>query len=84
MAKSEYLIVDDFQIKNFRVLVLDRDYEVGYFKKAVVDGKLFDYTLNSIRSWVVVQSDRCFKGKKIKFLKEQDLIDLGFEEALAG
>ena len=84
MAKSEYLIVDDFQIKNFRVLVLDRDYEVGYFKKAVVDGKLFDYTLNSIRSWVVVQSDKSFKGKKITFLREQDLIDLGFEEALAG
>ena len=67
MTESEYLIVDDFQVRNVRVLVLDRDYEYGGFKKAIVNGETYSYALNSVPNWVLIKSTDNFKGKNIKF-----------------
>lgn len=70
MTENEYKIIDDFQIKDVRVLVLDRDYKYGGFEKAVVDGKIYSYTLNSIWNWVLIKSTDSFKGKQISFISD--------------
>ena len=67
MPKNEYLIVDDFQVKDIRVLELDSDYEYGRYKKAVIDGQSYDFQLNSIRKWVTIKSFEQMKGKTIRF-----------------
>ena len=69
MNESTYSIIDDFQAKNVRVLVLDRDYEYGGFNKAVVGEEVYSYALNSVRNWVLIQSTESFKGKMIKFTR---------------
>ena len=69
MSKSEYKIIDDFQVKNVRVLVLDSNYEFnGRFPKAIVESKLYSYTLNSVPNWILIKSTDSFKGKSIKFV----------------
>ncbi len=71
MGKSEYLIVDDFQVKNVRVLVLDSNYEFGgRFAKAIINGKAYSYTLNSVKNWILIESAESFKNKRIKFTEE--------------
>lgn len=68
----EYKIVDDFPVpqKEGRVLVLDREYEFvpGLLKNvAVIDGKEYSYSLNSIRRWVIIKSRESFRGKTVTF-----------------
>ena len=71
MTKSEYAIIDDFQVKNMRVLVLDSNYEFdGRFAKAIVEGEMYSYTLNSVKNWILIKSTDNFKGKKIKFIRD--------------
>ena len=72
MVKSEYEIVDSFQVGNICVLVLDSDYEYNKrFAKAIINGKLYSYTLNSIRNWVLLDIAGNFKGKKVKFVADK-------------
>lgn len=73
MVRNEYKIVDDFQVKDCRVLVLDSEYEFGHFDKAIIEGKDFLYTLNSIKKWVIIKSFDCFKGKTIKFVSDKNV-----------
>ena len=73
MKEHEYLITDDFQVKNTRVLGLDRDFNSFKFQKAMIDGKLFDYLINSVKSWILIKSHDSFKGKKVTFVNEEAL-----------
>lgn len=68
MDRKEYQIVDDFQVKDFRVLVLDRDYEYGGFEKVIIDGQTYSYALNSVGNWVTIKSTDNFKDKKAMFI----------------
>lgn len=66
-----YKIIDDFQAGNtgIRVLVLDRDYEYMPPAKegiAIIDGKEYEFNLNSIRTWVTIKSNENFTGKMIE------------------
>ena len=70
MNKHEYMITDDFQIKDTRVLGLDRDFDSLQFNKAMIDGKLFDYLINSVKSWILIKSRDSFKGKKVTFVND--------------
>lgn len=63
---TTYKIIDDFQARNKRVLVLDRDYEVGN-TKLTIDGEEYRYTLNSIDNWIIIESTKSFKGKTAVF-----------------
>ena len=66
---NEYQVVDDFQIKQMRVLVLDRDFNFeGKQNKAVIDGEFFSYVPNSVRKWITIESEKKFKGKVITFI----------------
>ena len=67
--RDEYVIVDDFQVKQMRVLVLDSNYEFGDFNKVLIDGQNYSFTPNSIANWIVVKSTNNFKGKTAKFIR---------------
>ena len=69
MMSEKYKIIDDFQVKNFRVLVLDRDFNLGRRHSSLVsiNGKSFPYQLNSIRKWVVIKATGSFKGMVASF-----------------
>ena len=68
MNENAYRVVDEFQVRNKRVLVLDRDYEFGNFKYAEVEGDTFSYALCSVRRWIIIDSDKGFIGKEIEFI----------------
>ena len=63
---TTYKIVDDFQARNMRVLVLDRGYKVGN-TKLTIDGEEYRYMLNSIKNWIIIESTKSFKGKTAVF-----------------
>lgn len=63
---STYKIIDDFQVRNVRVLVLDRDYELGN-TKLTIDGEEYYYAINSIKNWIIIESTKSFKGKTAVF-----------------
>ena len=63
---TAYEIVDDFQARNMRVLVLDREYKVGN-TKLTIDGEEYRYILNSIKNWSIIESTKSFKGKTAVF-----------------
>ena len=71
MNKHEYLVTDDFQVKNLRVLGLDRNFDSWKFDKAVIDDKIFDYMPNSVKSFIAIKSHECFKGKKVSFVNSE-------------
>ena len=67
--RDEYVIVDDFQVRQMRVLVLDSDYEFGGFNRVLIDGRNYSFTPNSVMNWIVIKSMDNFKGKKAKFVR---------------
>ena len=69
---NKYKIVDDFQAGStgIRVLVLDREYEYippASEGVAIIDGRRYEFNLNSIRNWVTIESDERFTGKTVEF-----------------
>ena len=66
--RDEYTIIDDFQVKQMRVLVLDSDYEFGKFNRVLIDGQDYLFTPNSIMNWIAITSTNDFKGKTAKFV----------------
>ena len=74
--KTKYKILHDFQVKQVHVLQLDSDYDFGPFNLAVIEGKTYKFTLNSIRSWVVLSdaeyTEDSLKGKTVEFIKDTD------------
>lgn len=64
---DRYKIIDDFQAKEARVLQLDRDFESFAKNTAVIDGKRYSFDINSIRSWIIIQTNESFKGKTVTF-----------------
>lgn len=67
MRLDKYEVVDDFQVGSKRVLVLDKDYEFGNFKQVKIEGIAFNYTLCSVKNWVIVEANKSFRGATIKF-----------------
>ena len=76
-----YIIVDDFSVKTARVLVLDRNYEIGDYKRAEIDGKSYEYIVNYGFRTIILpnMAKRCFKGKMIKFIPMEQKILNGLE-----
>lgn len=70
---NKYMIVDDFQAgpTDIRVLVLDRDYEFSESltrSRAIIDGREYEFHLNSIRCWATIKSHDSFTGKEVEFV----------------
>ncbi len=70
--RDEYMIIEDFQVKQKRVLVLDSDYEFGGFNRVQIDGKNYSFAPNSIRNWILIESTGNFKNKTAKFIRIED------------
>lgn len=68
MSKSYYKVVEDFQVKDARILVLDRDYEYDGGSKLKIRGKIYQFIPNSVRRWIVIKSNESFAGEKIEFV----------------
>jgi hypothetical protein len=68
---SEYMVIDEFSLKNGKVLFLDRSRGEDAFWAANinVDGKTYPYELTHNEAWITVFSNAPFKGKKITFTK---------------
>ena len=67
--RDEYVIVDDFQVRQMRVLVLDSDYEFGGFNRVLIDEQDYSFAPNSVMNWIVIKSTDNFKGKTAKFVR---------------
>lgn len=65
---NEYKIIDDFQVGEYRVLQLDRSFNSFYAKSVIIDGQTYEYTINSVKSWVVIKSSDVFNGKIAVFV----------------
>lgn len=70
---NKYKIIEDFQAGDTeaRVLVLDRDYEfLPPAKKglAIIDGREYPFSLNSIKCWAIIKSRDSFRGKTVEFV----------------
>ena len=69
---NKYRIIDDFQAGSteYRVLVLDRDFESfedAPKQIAAIGGKEYKFSLNSVRSWVIIKAKDSFSGEDIVF-----------------
>ena len=64
-----YKVIDNFQAGKIRVLSLDRKYELGSHDVVLVDGEAYCYMMNSIRSWITIESQKELQNPKIKFVK---------------
>ena len=66
---SEYKVIDDFQVKDSRILGLDRAIEAeSYMKEVYIDGKRYEHQLNSVQRWIVLPGVHdSFIGKTVIF-----------------
>ena len=70
MTEKTYKIIDDFPVKTMRVLVLDREYELGDCEYAEIDGKKYHFTLNYGFRTILLpdMANVSFKGKFVSFV----------------
>lgn len=68
MSKNTYKVVDDFQVKDARVLVLNKDYEYDGGSHLKLRGKVYNFIPNSVRRWLIIKSNESFIGENIEFV----------------
>lgn len=68
MSKNNYKIIKDFQVKDYRVLVLNRDYEYDGGSRLKIRGKVYNFIPNSVRRWLIIKSNESFVGENIEFV----------------
>lgn len=68
---GKYTIVDEFPVKDQKVLVLNEDRKSDDYNtsKITIDGELLDYSLTHIMRWIMVKTDRKFVGKELEFVR---------------
>lgn len=66
---AEYTVIEDFQVKNSRVLSLDKScIEDVYTKEAYIDGRKYKHIPNSVKQWIIIPgSHESFAGKTVVF-----------------
>jgi len=76
MEMQVYKVIDDFPVKTARVLVLDRDYEIGDYKSAKIDGKTYEYIVNYGFRTIILpnMAKQNFRGKMVIFFTKKILI----------
>ncbi|MBQ3761229.1 MAG: hypothetical protein II875_04350 [Clostridia bacterium] len=67
---NEYTVKRDFQIGDYHVLELDRDFDSfgSGIPRALIDGKIVKFTLNSIRNWIIIRQHGSYAGKTVTIL----------------
>lgn len=66
---NQYIVVDEFNIKNAKVIVLNEQPAIIDIKhsRIVIDNTIIPYGLTHNEKWLTVNSNKQFKGKKITF-----------------
>ena len=67
---SEYFVVKDFEAGKKRVLELNREFDYikdGKTNCAIIDGHRYNFVLNSIPTWIIIDGSGPVKGKKVVF-----------------
>lgn len=66
-SMRKYKVVDTFVVRDAKILVLDRPWEFGYVDKmeAVVEGKIYPFTLTHHEYWIIVRTTDDLKGKDV-------------------
>lgn len=61
----EYRVVRDHQVGKMRVLELDRNFDSFTQKKRIaeIEGRAYEFALNSIKNWLLIESSESFEGK---------------------
>lgn len=68
MKNNKYRIVDSFCLKGYQVLTLDRDFDSITTSSVLVDGKRYNYALNSVKRWVIIHTENRIQNKDIEFV----------------
>lgn len=67
--KGTYGLVDSFQVNNSTVLVLDEEFDLSTnAANVIIDGALYQFQLNSVRNWVIINKPVSVKSKTIDFI----------------
>lgn len=68
---GKYTVVDEFPVKDQKVLVLNEDRKSDDYNtsKITIDGELLDYSLTHVMRWIMVKTDRKFVGKELEFVR---------------
>ncbi len=67
---NRYTVVDEFVVKDSKILVLDSDraFEDYNTSKIEVDGKPYKYGLTHNARWIIVKTDTELIGKELYFV----------------
>lgn len=68
---DKYIVVDEFEVKNRKIIVLDKDRSFKDFNtsKINIDGKSYEYGLTHDRRWISVKTDMKLVGKELIFVQ---------------
>lgn len=68
--KNKYKIIDEFEVKDSKVLVLDKPRSIDDFHTSIidVDGKQYHYSLTHNEEWIIVNTKSSLIGKEIVFV----------------
>lgn len=68
--KTEYTVIDEFSIKNSKVIVLDEKRKASTSESyyILVDNHKFPCELTHNENWLIVNTDVSLKGKKIEIV----------------
>ena len=66
-----YAIVDEFVVKNKRVIVLDKKLSLEDFRSSMVevDGEKYSYGLTHNDFWITIQCEKTLLGKELFFVR---------------
>lgn len=67
---SRYTVVDEFHVKDNKILVLNKKRAIQDFNtsKIDVDGQSYTYGLTHNETWVMVQTNKNLIGKELVFV----------------
>lgn len=67
---NKYTVVDEFKVKDNKILVLDKDRSFQDFNtsKIVIDGESYSYGLTHNRRWITASLDKELRGKELTFM----------------
>ena len=66
---KQYTVVDEYNIKNSKIIVLNERLDIADLKRTnlVIDNIIMPYRLTHNEKLLIVNSNQQFKGKKITF-----------------
>lgn len=68
--KKPYTVIDEFVVKNSKIIVLDRKKDVSDLRTShiLVDGNRIAVDCTHNETWFIVNERMSFKGKSIEFI----------------